>query len=150
MGLSTTYANMVLFVFILSILYFLMGVYGDYLGDTSPEVKAQADRVRGRLDTTILLSSATTDGNDVIMYVLNSGKTTLDPNCTDFYIDREWIPRSSIDELRILNTSFDPGLWNPDETLRMQTQYDTDDGQPHEAKVVACNGAMDSRIFYHT
>ena len=150
MGLSTTYANVVLFVFVLTILYVLMTEFGDYFTETTPEVKKQADYLRERLDSSVQLASVTTSGNDVIFYVINDGKTTLNVNCTDFYIDRAWIPRSDFDDLRILNTTFDPGLWNPSEWVRMQTAYPTDDGQPHEGKVVTCNGVSDSKIFYNT
>ena len=150
MGLSTTYANIILFVLILTIIYVLMSEFSDYFTKTTPEVKYQGKYLKERLDTSILLSSVTTDGNDVILYVINDGKTTLDVNCTDLYVDREWIKPSDIDERLLLNTTFDPGLWNPEEWVRVTTTYPTDDGQAHEAKLVTCNGVSDSMIFYHT
>jgi archaellum component FlaF (FlaF/FlaG flagellin family) len=150
MGLSTIYANIILFVLVLGLLYVLMTEFSDYFRQTTPEVKNQADYLTERVGTSVALASMTTNGNDVIFYVVNDGKTTLNLNCTDFYLDRTWVKRSDFIELTVLNTTFDPGLWNPGEWAKMRTQYPTGDGLPHEGKIVTCNGVSDSMVFYKT
>ena len=149
MGLSTSYANIVLIVVTVSMTYVLMDGFGDYFIKTDPEVKGQTSYLKQRLDTSINLASVSTPSGDVILWVINDGKTTLDVNCTDLYLDRDYVARSAIDEMVILNTSFDPGLWNPDEWVRITTTYATDDGNWHEARVVTCNGVSDSKPFFN-
>ena len=150
MGLSTAYGNMILFIFVLSLLSVLVAVFAGYMTETAGEAKAQGRYLKERLDTSVSISSMTTSGNDVVFLVINDGKTVLDVNETDFYLDRTWIDREDMDELVILNTTFDPGVWNPDESVKMRVTYDTDDGQPHEGRVVTGNGVSDSMIFYKT
>ena len=153
MGLSTIYGNIVMFALVLTLFAAMAVVFSDYVSETSRDVRGQGEYLKERLDTTIRLSSVTTSGNDVIFYVTNDGRTNLDVNQTDFYIDRKWVNRSRMQELRIMNTTFYPGVWNPDEWVFMRTnQYpiDAGDKDPHEGRVVAENGVLDSMIFYKT
>jgi len=149
MGFSTVYGNIIVLATFIILLSTLYTVYSDNMSDTGSAVKAQGSFLAERLGTSIGISeiATTTSDNDVSFYVVNDGGTTLDVNCTDFFIDREWIKRSEMAELVLTNVTFDPGVWNPGETLKMRVDYDTDHGAPHEGKVVTCNGVSASVIF---
>ncbi len=68
-------------------------------------------------------------------------KIDLDPQ------DRSVI-KGDMKSLSFADNTFDTGVWNPGETLKMRTQYDIDDADPHEGRTVTCNGVADSLIFY--
>ena len=146
MGLSTAYANIILFVVVLSVVSVLFSVYSDNIGGASSELMAQEKGLMERLDSGVRLSSTTVSGLDIIMYAVNDGGTDLEVNCADFYVDRDWIPENNIVELTLTNVTFDPGVWNPGETLKMRTNYPIDPGL-HEARVVSCNGVTGSMLF---
>jgi archaellum component FlaG (FlaF/FlaG flagellin family) len=150
MGLSTTYANVVLFAVVLFFLTAMMTIFSDYMTKTSYAVKIQGDYLQDRLDTSVRIDSisSSTSDTDVRFFVVNDGKTILDVNCTDFYIDRQWISRDTMVELKILNTTFDEDAWNPGETVKMRATHPMDNGVPHEARVVTCNGVSDTKEFY--
>jgi len=148
MGLSTTYANVVMFTLVLTVLSLLFSTFASNLGDMRLDVLAQGDYLSRRLDTSVDLASVTASSNDVSFYVLNDGKVPLIVNCTDFYVDRQWVTPQDKMEVLILNDTFDPGLWNPHEALKVKVDYSADVGVAHEVKVVTCNGVSDSMIFY--
>ena len=127
MGLSTTYANIVLCILILISLTWVMDTYTDGISGTTTQMIAASDRVKMRIDTSI---------------------ESLGLNCTDFFVDRQFINKDAYDEFLIIDNTFDTGVWNPGETLKMRTQYDIDDADPHEGRTVTCNGVADSLIFY--
>ncbi len=148
MGLSTTYANIVLCILILISLTWVMDTYTDGISGTTTQMIAASDRVKMRIDTSIDVTSVSTSGLDVIFLVINDGKESLGLNCTDFFVDRQFINKDAYDEFLIIDNTFDTGVWNPGETLKMRTQYDIDDADPHEGRTVTCNGVADSLIFY--
>ena len=148
MGLSTTYANVVMFTLVLTVLSLLFSTFASNLGDMRLDVLAQGDYLSRRLDTSVDLASVTSSSNDVSFYVLNDGKVPLLVDCTDYYVDRQWMSDGDIVQEQLINDTFDPGLWNPHEALKVKVDYSADVGVAHEVKVVTCNGVSDSMIFY--
>lgn len=148
MGMSTLYANIVLMILILTAIAYLGDIYKGFYQDTTPEVVAQSHRIKDRLDTSIRIIKLETSGTDVIFEVLNEGSKTLSPNCTDVYIDRQYQIPDEFEEIYIQNTTVAPGAWDPGEQLRIRVQYAISDSDPHEGKVVTCNGVMHSKLFY--
>jgi hypothetical protein len=148
MGLSTTYANVVMFSLVLTVLTLMFSQFASYLGETRSDVAIQGDYLARRLDTSIKLASVTASSNVVSFYVLNDGRAPLIVNCTDYYVDRQWVPPAGMLEVLILNDTFDPGLWNSHEALKVRVDYSADEGVAHEVKVVSCNGVADSMVFY--
>ena len=113
MGLSTTYANVVMFTLVLTVLSLLFSTFASNLGDMRLDVLAQGDYLSRRLDTSVDLASVTSSSNDVSFYVLNDGKVPLLVDCTDYYVDRQWMSDGDIVQEQLINDTFDPGLWNP-------------------------------------
>jgi archaellum component FlaF (FlaF/FlaG flagellin family) len=149
MGLSTIYANMVMFALVIALLSSIMYAFTDYVGETSAAEREQAARLKARLDTGVQVSVATsTSDNDVRVFAANTGNTGLDADCTDLYLDRQWITRGDMDEYLLLDNTFDPGVWNPGETLKITVTYPADHDVPHEARLTACNGATASTTFW--
>ncbi|MFH1055772.1 MAG: hypothetical protein V1744_06755 [Candidatus Altiarchaeota archaeon] len=148
MGLSTIYANVILVVLALTVSSAVWFAYSNYLVHVTPEVKAQGDYLKERVDTSIKLTSVSDDPT-LTYLVLNDGKTMLDVNCTDFYVDREWLSRSDIDSITFSDYTFDPYLWNPGESITVVFDYSPAAGT-HEGRVVTCNGVSDSMIFTTT
>ena len=143
MGLSTTYANIMLCIIALMSMAFLADAYLWGAGQTMSEYLEASKRIKQMMDTSISIESVQVEGDDVTMQILNDGSTSLLPDCADFFIDRNYI---SPDELQIIDDDFDPGIWNPGETLLMVATYPLD-GANHEARAVTCNGVLDSVIF---
>jgi archaellum component FlaF (FlaF/FlaG flagellin family) len=149
MGFSTAYGNIILILVSITSIVLLWNTYSSDIVETTETSDEQFDRLKERLDTRIRINEVVTStaDNDVRFFVENVGSTNINPNCTDFYIDRQLIKASDMDELILLNTTVDPGLWNPTETLKMVYTYPTDRTVEHEGRVVSCNGVVDSLIF---
>jgi archaellum component FlaF (FlaF/FlaG flagellin family) len=149
MGFSTMYANIVMFAFFMAAITLLIAVFSTYMGDSSMLVGEQADMLKERLETrvSVVEVSTSTSDDDVRVYVVNDGRTNLETGCVDFYINREYVKHSDMDELVLENVTYDPGVWNPGETLKMRVAYGGR-GEWNEARVVTCNGVSDSALFF--
>jgi archaellum component FlaF (FlaF/FlaG flagellin family) len=144
MGYSTVLGHMVLFTFILIAISFLIGEVNDYFTDTTKDVEYQQENLKEQLWTEISLTTVTYDSTDYYIYANNTGKTTLETDCMDVFVDREFIPESNY-SITILDTDFDPTLWNPDERIEIDAWWSPQTGT-REIKAVTCNGVSDSKL----
>ena len=145
MGYSTIIGHVILFSLVLVGIGFLIEEVNDYLIDTTKDVEYQQETLKDQIDTRIELTTVTYSATDYYIYVNNTGKTILETDCMDLYIDREFIPTTNY-SITIQQTIFDPTLWNPDETLEIDAWWDLTAGT-HEIKVGTCNAMTDSRLI---
>ncbi|MFH1722125.1 MAG: hypothetical protein ABH950_05935 [Candidatus Altiarchaeota archaeon] len=150
MSFSTVAAQAVFFTVVLTVFVLLVSTYNDYITDTGAEVLGQHNSLKDRLETDIKVIGFTYDNSttpdNVAIILENSGETKLKTNCIDAYIDRVWVADDTI-TITLLNTSFDPTLWNPGEQARIDIEENLLTGD-HELSVVTCEGVLANKLFY--
>lgn len=144
MGYSTIIGHAVLFTLVLVAVGFLLGGVNDYLTETAGDVEYQQESLRSQLETEVALTSVSYDATDYYIRATNAGKTTMQTECLDVYVDREFIPKSNY-SVTLLNTTYDPDLWNQDEEIEIDAWW-SPEGGTREIKVVTCNGVTDSKL----
>jgi hypothetical protein len=148
MGLSVSFANIVFFALVFGAFYYALSALSDYYLMSSEDFLDFSGRIEERLSSSISISSVTADDTDILVYVLNDGRTNLDTGCLDYYVNRDFLREGFIMDERILDDLFEDGVWNPGETLIMQTNYPIDSGEHHEMRVVSCEGVSAATIFF--
>ena len=81
----------------------------------SDTIRTHADQVKMQLQGQINIITAA----GTFLSVINLGGFKEEPSCVDVYLD-DVLMNSPDNTYELLNTSFDPELWNPDETLKNQ------------------------------
>lgn len=149
MSFSTVGAQAVFFTVVVGLFVLVLQTYNDYTTQTGSGAIDQHVLLKERLETALSVEvvayNNATDPDTVTIDAVNDGSTELKISCLDVYVDRTWISDDDF-TAALLNTSVDPQLWNPGETLRIAIQQDVASGD-HEVTVVTCNGVAATRIF---
>lgn len=129
-GASTVASQVILFIAIIGITTGLVVVFNNYVDETSASTRAQWKIMSNNLKTDITITSLSYDSganpDNTTVYVLNTGKTTLDLNQTDVYLDG-FIGRDDVSRTIALEPStdnVDVGIWNQKEVLRIVVHKD--------------------------
>jgi len=83
--------------------------------------------------------------DETLLYFENKAQANLKTNCLNLYINKKWVNSTNI-TYRLKETTFDPLLWNPTETLTVNVSITLDVGE-HKAKLVTCQGTYESGLF---
>jgi hypothetical protein len=146
--LSSVYLNVVLFVCAVIIISGLLMVMDDlvassfYLRETQKPLREHHGT---EMDLAGFNYTNYSTPDRVELYWRDVGNTVLETNCLDLFIDTLRIERENL-TLTLLDTSFDPDFWNPDEVIEVETLTDLSVGE-HAARLVACNGAFNEGLF---
>jgi archaellum component FlaG (FlaF/FlaG flagellin family) len=151
MGFGTIAAQIILFISLVSIAAAVVLMINQYTEETSYSLKVQKDRLVDELRTDITINSVSYNGSktpdELLVYARNTGKTLIDLNYTDIYIDGVRVDYAD----RTLTIEADtevsnPGIWDPKEVLEIDVSQDIGSGT-HKARVVVFNGASDEELF---
>ncbi|MFC2163210.1 hypothetical protein ACFLRF_05965 [Candidatus Altiarchaeota archaeon] len=145
MGYSTVMGHMIVFMTILTAIGLLVVEVSEYLTTTTKDVDYQQESLKDQLETGISLTSTTYDATEYYIYATNTGKTTLEVDCMDVFIDREYLPQDNY-SITITDLTFDPTLWNPDESIEINA-YWTPVAGTKEIRITSCNGVTDSMMM---
>ncbi|MBD3260595.1 MAG: hypothetical protein GF334_02785 [Candidatus Altiarchaeales archaeon] len=148
MGYAATYLNLVFIFLTLFLVIGLMQSFADY-----HETKKDLTLLRGNIYSLRNTDFTQTDFNYtnqsqadwIRLYLRNTGSLAHTTSDFDLYLDDEWISHASF-ELEILNTTFDPSLWNPSEILEVRTQKDLSVGT-HKARITTPNAVALTHLF---
>lgn len=140
-----------MFIAVMGMATGMITVFKNYVDESSGAMTAQWNTMSETLKTDITITSASWDNssNTTTVYVLNTGKTTLDPEKTDIYLDGLFIPRTSSNRTIGVENSTDArnkGLWDPKEVLRVQVFRHLSSGI-HTVDVATQFGVTDSETL---
>jgi archaellum component FlaG (FlaF/FlaG flagellin family) len=144
MGFSNIITHAVLFLGAVIISYGFVSVMGQSGSDLTSSMDSRADVMAEKLKTDVTIVHVDTS-TDTKVYVINTGKTVLEPGDASLFIDGTW---SQISSTQIVNrsTNIDNGLWDPSEVLEM-TYTGTVGAGRHTAKVAVRGGVTDELEF---
>jgi len=124
LGFGTVAAQTIMFIAIVTISTGLVVVYRDVLDDSSASMRLQGQVISNKLKTDIEIISVDYDNvtEETTVYVKNTGKTKLDPEKVDVFVDKTRIPRNSNN--RTIDVLADTeihniGIWDPNEDVEI-------------------------------
>lgn len=139
MGAETSTSHLVFFIAATTIAVAAAGIMSSTVGDLSAKLETRGADVGDRLATDFRIANDAADvpNNPVLVYVKNTGKTTLALGGVSLFIDGQvqTTTKTVVDV---------PGAteWRPGEVLQMSVALNLANGD-HTIRVVAENGAAD-------
>ena len=112
-------------------------------------MRSQAELLNNQLQTNIQITETNYTADNVRIYVVNNGKTTLKLTKIDVYVDDQFIPRNDTNRTITIEASTDvknPGLWDPDEIIRIDVNKTLVAGE-HRVSVLTNHGNRDEELF---
>lgn len=125
MGFSSVTSQLIMFIAVMSLSTGLIVVFKNYVDESSGAMTSQWDTMSNNIKTDITITNVNwnNDTNTTTVHVLNTGKTTLDIEKTDIYLDGQFIPRSALNRTINVTPSTDTrsvGLWDPKELVEIK------------------------------
>ncbi len=151
MGFGVIAAQIITFIAIISIASGLAISMKAYNDQTTAAFKIQQNILVDALKTDISIIStsynSSTNPDTLTVYVKNTGKTKLEMDYTDIYVDGARYDVSS----RTITVESDtetgnPLLWDPKEIIKIVVQQDISPGI-HQVRVATDNGVVDEDSF---
>jgi archaellum component FlaG (FlaF/FlaG flagellin family) len=125
-------------------------VFNNYVTDASSTMKVKQDAMINKINTDFEIIGVNHDYdlNLTKIFVLNTGKTIIDYDYLDIFIDSGYIPRDDIQKAIEESTNIiNPLHWDPKEILQINVSIVLSDEVSHNADVIISNGIKDSYIF---
>ncbi|RME52017.1 hypothetical protein D6783_06070 [Candidatus Woesearchaeota archaeon] len=153
MGFGTVATHIILFIALLTVTTSVAVLFKGYVDSSGSALKTQQqflfDQLRTSVEITSLSFNSSADPQQTHIYVLNVGKTKLDINKTDIFIDGIRFARN--DSERIIRVENDTdvvnkGIWDPDEVVFIQANRKLSSGK-HTVLVVTEFGVGDSEVM---
>lgn len=151
MGFGTIAANIIMFIAIVTIATGFVFYFNMQTQEISTSLESQNKRLRDELRTDITITSVSYDNSTnpptTTAYVKNTGKTKLELNATDIYIDglrKERGDRTiSVEaDTQVANSL----IWDPGEIVKIEVNENLSN-TVHQVRVVTSNGIFDEDIF---
>ena len=151
MGASTVTAQIIMFVAVMGMATAMVAVFQNYVDESSGAMTAQWDTMSSNIKTDITITNVNWDNvsNITTVHVLNTGKTTLDIEKTDIYLDGLFIPRSVANRTIEVTPSTDlknPGLWDPKEVIEIRV-FKNMTSDTHSVDIGTQYGVKDSETY---
>lgn len=152
MGFGTIVANVVMFISVLLLSTAAIGSMKDVVVDSTNSMQIQSKELSNNIKTNFQITSAiynhTTD--NLTIYCLNTGKTTLDISYVDAFVDDIFIDRDNATRTIEVQPSTDTkntGLWDPTEYIVVVISKALGNSSTHTASIVGPYGNRADKDF---
>ncbi len=148
MGFSTVAVQLLFFIAIMGISAGVIGVFSDYIDQTTGAMGDKQNFVTSQLRTSIKISNIDNSSGHLYIYAKNIGDETLNTDCIELFVDNGW---ANLGAAVIVDPSDESAkdIWDLEETVKLKpatAPYDTT-VTTHSVKIVTCNGVADSENF---
>lgn len=145
MGFGNVAAQIIFFVAVIMIAATVVILANDQLQENAQAYKSQSERLSEELRSDITITSLyyNDTSNELTVYVQNTGKTKMQVNLTDLYVNSLRIPYA--DRTVTIEADTDVGsslIWDPSEIIRIQSTQNLDNSI-HTIRIVSSLGAAD-------
>jgi archaellum component FlaF (FlaF/FlaG flagellin family) len=116
---------------------------------TQSSMQTQADFLNNQIKTNVQITQVNYSAGETTLYAINNGKTILQIAKVDVFLDAEFVPRNDTNRTIALEASTDitnPGLWDPDEVLKVIINKVINSGQ-HRVIMTTQYGTKDEELF---
>lgn len=149
MGFGNLATTIIMFIAVLLVATGVIVSLRTNIDQTQSSMKAQADMLNNQIKTSLTITQTNYTAGTTTAYVINNGKTTLKLDRIDAFLDAEFIPRNETNRTITLEASTDttnPGLWDPDEVVKVEIYKTLGPGQ-HRVAVTTQYGTKDEELF---
>jgi len=151
MGFGTLVTNIIMFIAIITLTTTFIGVFKMYADESTSSMQIQSKVISNNLKTDITIQSTDFDNetDTITTNILNSGKTKLDIDYVDVYVDGGFVPRNTSNRtIEVIPSTEieDPGIWNPKEILEIKIFRNVSKGS-HTLKLATEYGVTDTDTF---
>jgi len=147
MAFSSVFAYVVLFSVVMSL---LLAMFISTNADILQAHQVTIDNLDSEIEkarTEITITNATVNGTIANITCRNTGRRVIDTDCLDLFLDSKLMERTGLDII-ILNTTWQPTLWDPDEYLRIITNSTLDSAKNYTVSIVTCKGVTETDTIY--
>lgn len=150
MGFSTIVSNVMMFITLSIVFVALILIYGNYVKTTNNALSTQEDRFVSKINTKLTIATNTTYNagkSFALVFVTNSGSTTLNGNNTEVYVDSVRILRTQREFWLLPSTNVaNPKMWNPGEVARFNITSSLIAGY-HQITITTENGISTGTVI---
>ena len=152
MGFSTAAAQTILFIAVIILSTGLVMVYKNVVDTTASSLQFQSNLLSNKVKTDITITNVYYNNNTdtIVIDVKNLGKTKLDLDLIDVFIDSERIPRQTSNRtIEVLSDTeiVNPGIWDPKEDIEIKVFKILNQSISHTVKVTTQYGISDIDSF---
>jgi archaellum component FlaF (FlaF/FlaG flagellin family) len=147
---STVVSHVIIFIAVLTIASGLMVAMKNFADETEGAFTSKSDKYNEYMMTSIEIDVVHYDNttNVTHIYARNTGRTSLDIDQIDVYIDGMRIARNASNRSIVPDTEVvSTGIWDPRELLHIEAESDLDDTIEHEAIIITGNSYRESETF---
>lgn len=149
MGFGNVATTIIMFIAVLTLATGVIITMNNQMEQSQASMKIQNDYLNNQMKTNILINQVNYSAGETTIYIVNDGKTILKTDKVDIYVDADFIPRNDTNRTIAIEPSTDitnPGLWDPDEILKINISKTLIAGQ-HRVAVTTQYGVKDEELF---
>ena len=152
MGFSTLVAQVVLFGVMITIFITYTITMVAYIYKTDNSLYSSYETLELKLNTEMTAINATYSASkkDITTYIKNTGKTKIDTEYLDIYLDSERIARNDTSLSITIQSSTEiknPGIWDPKETIQIIIDKRIDETGTHYMEFFTAQAVTDIVTF---
>lgn len=152
MGFSELATQMIMFVAVITVASGLVIVFNTSVTKTSNSIQTKTDTLAQTMktDVTIDMVSYDSSSNTTYVYVKNTGKTQLQVNDTDVYLNGFRISRNTTNRtIEVLpdTDTINPGIWDPKEQILIKVFDKLNSSTTHKVTITTEYDVQDTEEF---
>ncbi|MFP4117899.1 MAG: hypothetical protein ACLFTR_03160 [Candidatus Woesearchaeota archaeon] len=152
MGFSGIASQIIMFIALITIATGLVVVFNTNIREASTSLRIQSNAMAlsMRTDVTIDMVSHDQEMNTTHVYIRNTGRTQLNHNDTDVYLDGLRVPRNDTNRtIQLLEDTdqVNEGVWDPSEQILIEIFMPLDETETHEVSIITDHDGRDEKKF---
>jgi archaellum component FlaF (FlaF/FlaG flagellin family) len=154
MGFSDVAIQVIMFISVLIVGAMVVVFFNNYSKETVDNANIQRQQLTDKMKTSITIDVTnyvnSTNPDTLYIYVKNTGRTILNQNNLDIYIDKDRIPNNSSQRNTTILSDTDKinlGKWDPKEEIMIKIFKNVPVNRTHTVDIILDNGIKDSAEF---
>lgn len=149
MGFGSIATTIIMFIAVLLLATGVLITLQSNIDKSQASMQASAELLNNEIITNMDITSTNYTSNNLRVYLINNGKSTLKLDRIDAYVDDVFIPRNDTNRTIQIEASTDiknPGLWDPNEIIRIDIATTLGAGE-HIVKITTQYGNREEELF---
>jgi len=151
MGFGTLSTNIIMFIAVISMTTGFIGIFKMYVDESASSMQIQSKVIANNIKTDITFQVVSFDNmtESTTATILNTGKTKLDIDYVDVYVDSLMVPRNDGNRTIQISPTTEienPGIWDPREVLEVVVYKNLTKGT-HSIKIATEYGVVDTYSY---
>lgn len=154
MGFSDVAIQVIMFISVLIVGAMVVVFFNNYSKETVDNANIQRQQLSDKMKTSINIDVTnyvnSTNPDTIFVYVKNTGRTILDTDHLDVYVDKERIPNNSTYRNTTILSDTDKinvGKWDPKEEIMVKIFKNVPANSIHTIDIILENGIKDVAEF---